>query len=314
MKRLSLPTLLMGAALVVLALILMGSADQISRWAAAEQQQVQNALARGLRALKTNQPGALTSLLGLCFAYGFFHAAGPGHGKLVIGGYGMGQKVPMMRLISLALASSLAQSLTAIALVAGGLTLLNWGRVELTSITEEILAPLSYALIATLGLWLVWRGLRKLRAPKPHPHHHHHHHDHHAHHHTHDHHHHHPDDGICADCGHKHGPTLDEVAAAHSLRDALAIIASVAIRPCTGALFLLLLTWRLDLMLAGVLGTLAMGLGTGSVTVAVAIAAVTLRQGTLARLPDTRRLAAMLELSGGLLIFLLASQITLRLL
>ncbi len=311
MKRLSLPTLLMGAALVVLALILMGSADQISRWAAAEQQQVQNALARGLRALKTNQPGALTSLLGLCFAYGFFHAAGPGHGKLVIGGYGMGQKVPMMRLISLALASSLAQSLTAIALVVGGLTLLNWGRVELTSITEEILAPLSYALIATLGLWLVWRGLRKLRAPEPQADHHHH--DHHAHHHTHGHHHH-PDDGICADCGHKHGPTLDEVAAVHSLRDALAIIASVAIRPCTGALFLLLLTWRLDLMLAGVLGTLAMGLGTGSVTVAVAIAAVSLRQGTLARLPDTRRVTALLELSGGLLIFLLASQITLRLL
>ncbi|MQY42868.1 hypothetical protein GG681_09455 [Epibacterium sp. SM1969] len=312
MKRLSLPTLLMGAALVVLALILMGSADQISRWAAAEQQQVQNALARGLRALKTNQPGALMSLLGLCFAYGFFHAAGPGHGKLVIGGYGMGQKVPMMRLISLALASSLAQSLTAIALVVGGLTLLNWGRVELTSITEEILAPLSYALIAALGLWLVWRGLRKLRAPKPQAHHHHH--DHHAHHHTHDHHHHHRDDGICADCGHKHGPTLNEVAAAHSLRDALAIIASVAIRPCTGALFLLLLTWRLDLMLAGVLGTLAMGLGTGSVTVAVAIAAVSLRQGTLARLPDTRRVTALLELCGGLLIFLLASQITLRLL
>lgn len=327
MKRLSLQTLLMGAALCFAALALwlwgFGGADQISRWAAAEQQNVQNALARGLRALKSNQPGALISLLGLCFAYGFFHAAGPGHGKLVIGGYGLGQKVPLTRLIALAMASSLAQSLTAIVLVVGGLSLLNWGRVELTNITEEILAPLSYALIAALGLWLIWRGVRKLPARQQgqqhshnHDHHGHHHHDHHHHHHHHSHVHSHQDDGVCPDCGHKHGPSLDEVASVKSLRDALAIVASVAMRPCTGALFLLLLTWRLDLMLAGVLGTLAMGLGTASVTIAVAIAAVTLRQGTLAHLSGqgARRVAALLEISGGLVIFLLASQITLRLL
>ncbi len=314
----------------------LGGADDLSRWAARGQQQVQNALAQALRALKSNQPGALTTLLGLCFGYGFFHAAGPGHGKLVIGGYGLGQSVPMMRLIALAVGSSLAQAGTAILLVVGGLSLLDWGRIELTGLTEDILAPVSYGLIALLGLWLALRGGRKLwpRNQQNKPHHHlpqvevqhhslgrrlrhsleHSHTDGHIDGQTNKHPAHHHDD-ICPDCGHRHGPTLEEVANTKTMRDALAIIAAVAMRPCTGAVFLLLLTWRLDLMVAGVLGTLAMGLGTASITVVVAIASVTFRQGTLARIsgPNARRVAALMELVGGALILLLASQIALRL-
>ncbi|MBT8152976.1 hypothetical protein KMP13_03545 [Epibacterium ulvae] len=326
-----------------------GGANRLAAWAANEQHQVQNALAQALRALKTNQPGALLSLLSLCFAYGFFHAAGPGHGKLVIGGYGLGQKVAMKRLIGLAIGSSLAQAGTAILLVVGGLSLLDWGRVELTGLTEEVLAPLSYGLIALLGLWLALRGGRKLwphirhqalhgtlqghghnpskdgtqhnslgrrlrHSLNPHgvdDHTHAHSHIHPTHHHDADLH----DASVCPDCGHRHGPTLDEVANTKTLRDALAIMASVAARPCTGAVFLLLLTWRLDLMTAGVLGTLAMGLGTASITIAVAVASVTFRTGTLSRLsgPRARTSAATMELVGGLIILLVASQIVLRL-
>lgn len=303
-----------GALLCVLfAIWLMGfgGADRLALWAANEQQDVQNALAGALRALKSNQPGALISLLSLCFAYGFFHAAGPGHGKLVIGGYGLGQQVPLGRLVALALGSSLAQAGTAIVLVVGGLSLLDWGRIELTGLTEEVLAPLSYGLIALLGLWLARRGFKKIWRPntdittaaQPH---------------SHDHghsHHHHPHGDVCPDCGHKHGPSLAEVASVRSFRDGLAIIASVAMRPCTGAVFLLLLTWRLDLMVAGILGTLAMGVGTASITVAVAIASVTFREGTLARLAGgrARMIAATLELAGGLVILVVATQIALRL-
>jgi len=282
----------------------LGGDTQLARWAAQEQQYVQNALAQGLRALKQGDAGAFMALLSLCFAYGFFHAAGPGHGKVILGGYGLSQRVPLRRLSLLAVSSSLAQSGTAIVLVLGGLSVLNWGRTQLTDLAEDVLAPLSYGLIAALGVWLMIRGGRKfLRRSRNHTSH-----DH-DHHHGHDHAH-----GACPSCGHKHGPTLEEAANATSLRDGLAIVASVAIRPCTGAIFLLLLTWRMDLVAAGIAGVIAMGLGTATVTLAVALAATTLRQTTLQHLESTlaQRLAASLEVFAGLLVATIALQILFR--
>ena len=272
----------------------LGGSDRIMIAAAEAQRDVQNAMAGALRALRSGEPGALLTLWGLCFAYGFVHAAGPGHGKLMIGGYGAGTRVPARRLAGLAIISSLGQALTAVVLVYAAVFILGWGRAQMTEVADDILAPLSYALIAAVGAWLLTRGLRQLRP---------------AHDHAHT-----GEDEVCSTCGHAHGPTAAQAEAATSLRDALVVIGSIAIRPCTGALFLLILTWRFGIDWAGIIGAFVMGLGTASITVLVAFAAVGLRESTLQIVSHAavgRTLAWAQILAGGI-VATLAVQLVLR--
>lgn len=277
-----------------------GGLVELRIWAAAGQRDAQSALAGALRALHASEPGALLTLCGLSFAYGVFHAAGPGHGKIVIGGYALGQRMALVRLVTISFAASLAQACTAIGLVAGTAWGLGWTRTEITDVAEHWMAPLSYGLMALVGLYLALRGGRRLlglRRPKPRKVKHH---DH-ARPHSHDHNH---AGAVCESCGHRHGPTLEEVEGLTSLRDAFMLIVSIAIRPCTGAIFLLLLTWRMGILGAGVLGALSMGLGTALITTTVAVAAVGLRGGLLQTLATTglRRLVAIIELGAGVLV------------
>lgn len=279
---------LCGLALVLWA---SGGLDALLAYARDQQRAVQDSLATAVRALKAGQPGAWTALLSVCFGYGFFHAIGPGHGKAVIGAYGLTRRVPMGRLAGLALASSLAQAAAAIALVAGGSLLLGWSRPDMEQVADTAMLPLSYALVAALGGWLVWRGARGLLRDTAVS----------AHHHDHDH-------GPECGCGHAHGPSLEQAQQVQSFRDAALLIAAIAMRPCSGALLLLVLTFALGIAPAGIAGTFAMGLGTAAVTIATALAAATFREGGLAGLMQSRlgqQLALtlpLLELSAGLVI------------
>ena len=330
-----------------------GGFDAAARWASDGQRAFQNAMAGGLRAIKAGEPGAVAALLGLCFAYGFFHAVGPGHRKILIGGYGLGRRVPTGRLVRLALASSLAQAATAVALVYAGVLLFQWSRARMTAIADEALEPASYAAIALIGLWLLWRGARGLarrlrpsagapsglapsgpaqsdlatshsarshsvpsfsaaaatgtaglspeagapthRADVSAAHR--------------------ADPPACESCGNAHGPSPQQAAEVRSLRDAAALVAGIAIRPCTGALFVLILTWRMGIEAAGIAGAFAMGLGTATVTVAVALASVSLREGAFFALSSTtgaRTVGPALELAAGALVALVAGQLLLR--
>ena len=68
----------LAVGLALMALWLSGGLAGIERWAAAQQREVQNLMAGALTRLRAAEPGALWSLMGLCFAYGFVHAAGRG--------------------------------------------------------------------------------------------------------------------------------------------------------------------------------------------------------------------------------------------
>ncbi|MDD7970770.1 nickel/cobalt transporter [Roseinatronobacter alkalisoli] len=291
------------AALVLLVLWGMGGLDGMSDWAQAAQRRFQAQLADGLRALHAGQPGALLALWGMCFAYGFVHAVGPGHGKFLVGAYGAGTQVPLRRLMGVSLGASLAQGASAVALVYGGVLIFNATRAGLQHTGDIWLDRASLLAIAAIGLWLLWRGARRLVAQRhlqpAHAHDHAHNHDH-----MHNH-----DDGTCESCGHRHGPTMSEVAQLHDWRDTAALISAIAIRPCTGALFLLILTWRMGLVWQGMAGAMVMALGTASVTMAVAALAVMAREGALgwaSRMGRLTGLMPLFEVVAGVFIVILA--------
>lgn len=294
------PRLLSLAALLILlaaALLWWGGwVDRLSYWAADQQRDFQNGIARALRQVRAGEAGAVAALIGVSFAYGLAHAAGPGHGKVLIGGYGMARQVPMVRLALIALAASLGQAVTAVLLVYSGIFLLDLGRTALVGITEDWMAPVSYGAIALIGLWLALRGLRRLRH-RPHDH-------------AHE-----GSEEVCSSCGHTHGPTLEEVQQAGGLRDALVLIAGIAIRPCTGALFVLIITWQMGIPLTGIASAFAMALGTALITIFVGLGAAGLRGGLLAGLAGNARLAsvaAVVEVLAGTLVLLIAVQLLLR--
>ncbi len=294
----------------------MGGAARVAAAAAEGQREVQNAMAGALRALRAGEPNAVMALWALCFGYGFFHAVGPGHGKIVIGGYGLGARVPMLRLSGLAVASSLAQAATAVILVYAGILVLGWSREQLQVLADTGLDVLSNVLIAGIGVWLLWRGLRALWRLRDKP----------AEEtlpgaelaglgqvmpgHIHS-----GDGAVCETCGHAHGPTLQQAAEVRSLRDAAMVVGAIAARPCTGALFLLVLTWRLDLIWAGIAGAFVMALGTATVTVMVAIASVSLRESALMQAASgtgTLRLLSAFEILAGAIILAISAQLLLR--
>ncbi len=284
---------LVGLALVagIGLLWLTGGLDGVAQALQGAQEAAQTRLAGAIRALRGGEAGALAAFWAVCFGYGVLHAAGPGHGKLLIGTYGVARRVPMGPLAGLALLSSLAQAAVAVGLVYAVVAVLGLSRLAVEGAADRWMTPASHAMIAGLGLWLAWRGVRGLQrqATTDGPAHAHHHHDHGA---------------NCDTCGHAHGPTLEQVSRLTGWRDALALVAGIALRPCTGALFVLILTWQLGIAAAGIAGVFLMGLGTALVTVAVAALAVWAREGALQGLGAGRltRALPVVELTFGTVI------------
>lgn len=79
-------------------------------------------------------------------------------------------------------------------------------------------------------------------------------------------------------CGHAHIPAPADLDGAWSWRKGLALAFSVGIRPCTGAILVLLFALSQGLLWAGVMATFAMALGTAITVSALAALAVGSRE------------------------------------
>jgi nickel/cobalt exporter len=240
-----------------------------------------------IRAAKADGSAAYT-LLGISFLYGVFHAAGPGHGKAVISSYLVANNETWRRGIVLSFASAILQALTAIAVV-GVVAALLGATAKAMGNTVRVIEIVSYALILLIGLRLLWvkgraflRALRLDEGPHAHDHTHDRTHEHgHGHHHHHDH-----DHGHDASAwSHGHAPEPSELSGTHWLRRGLTAIVAVGLRPCSGAIIVLVFALAQGLFWIGVASTFVMGLGTAITVAAIATLAVAARElaGRLAK-------------------------------
>jgi nickel/cobalt exporter len=267
-------------------------------WLLTKQSEFYREMSSTIRAAKSDG-SAVWTLLAISFAYGIFHAAGPGHGKAVISSYLVANQETARRGIVLSFASALMQSLVAVVVVAICAWLLNATAKTMCG-AEKAIEIASYALIAAFGFKLVWtKGggfMRALQAPRAEPAmagaHHHHDHDHGDDHHHHDHH---GDDHVHDEhCGHAHGPEPSELAGPGGWRRGFGAILAVGIRPCSGAILVLVFALAQGLFWAGIAATFVMGLGTGITVATIAVIAVSAKD-------LARRLSAGREAGGTLI-------------
>jgi ABC-type nickel/cobalt efflux system permease component RcnA len=266
-------------------------------WVRAKQQAFYGRMSGALKALRGSD-GALAAwtLMGLSFLYGVLHAAGPGHGKAVVSAWLLANERQLRRGILIACLAAVVQAMTAIVIVSAVLLLVERAGSTARAVAGS-LESASFGLIALMGLYLFWHALARqpvaAAATAGHHHHRHHHHDH----------------GEECGCGHAHMPEARRLEGEVPLTRALTIAFAVGIRPCTGAILVLLLASAIGLYWAGIASTFAMAAGTAITVSAIAVVAVTSRRLAL-RLAgaDSRwlsRTVTGLQLAAGLFITLL---------
>jgi ABC-type nickel/cobalt efflux system permease component RcnA len=276
---------------------------QFLGWVYAEVRNFHQILTDSVGSLADNTTFATSfTLIFSSFVYGVLHAAGPGHGKVILSTYLLSQPEKIKKSIGLAALSSLTQGIVAILLVYGLFFLFGLAARD-TKIAVAWSERLAFALVTLIGVVLIWRGLKAAyqahKATVYDTHHHGHGHDH-AHH---DHDHHHEDGAVCSTCGHAHMPTNQQVDNATDWRTTLGVVFSIGLRPCTGAVLVLIFARYAGVSWAGVLAVLAMSLGTALTVSGLAITSVGARNFALRLLGSSNnwgdRLGAYVAILGG---------------
>ena len=263
-----------------------GAATGVTGWLLNAQSYLTHLMSAHLRAL-SGDPNAIWALMALGFAYGVFHAAGPGHGKAVVASYMLANDRALKRGLILAALAALLQGSVAVALVSIAALVFRATATTMNTVAFD-LAYVSYAGIALMGAWLVWKKGRALtaalarrrfdraavasatmitgaswkektptlsdprfRVVSP-------------------------DGAFVGDpeCAHDHAPDPRLLGAEFSWRSAFGTVLAAGARPCSGAILILVFSLAQNLFYAGVAATFAMSLGTALTTGALAVLAV----------------------------------------
>ncbi len=244
------------------------SATGLGGWLLAVQSSFSRSLQAALSALKAG--GDWGPLVGIGFAYGVFHAAGPGHGKAVIAGYIVAGERALRRGCALSFAAAFLQALVAIAIVGIGSLILG-ATAAAMSRAGTLIETASFAMVAFLGLALTWRKSGALSGRLAGS----------------------GALGCGPDCAHGVAPPRD----GESWRTRTGVILAAGSRPCAGAVLLLVFALSQGMLGAGMLAVLAMALGTALTTSALASLAV-FAKGAALRLAGGRGRVGALAVGG----------------
>ncbi|RFC67452.1 MULTISPECIES: nickel/cobalt transporter [Mesorhizobium] len=277
------------------------------QWINTYQQQFYRSLTGALKAMR-DDGGKMWLLVGLSFAYGVFHAAGPGHGKAVISSYMLANEVALRRGILLSFVSAFLQGATALVMMGLVFLILRETSFSMTDATWS-LEIASYAMITLFGAWLLWKKaaprVKGMFGGRPavslssaqnhvhsaacvHP----------------------VSSGfVCESCGHSHAPDPAMISGERfDWRTAWAAVAAVGLRPCTGAIIVLSFAFLNELWLGGILSVLAMSMGTAITVSMLAILAVTAKNWAVSAAGDGRvgnTVHAAIEIGGAAFVMLL---------
>lgn len=237
------------------------------QWVLAQQATFHRELVSLVRAIsKGGSVALLWSLVSVSFLYGVFHAAGPGHGKAVISSYMLASRASLRKGVVIAFLCATVQGVMAVALilVLGQIFSLAGRAMQISRFFEIA----SFAAVGLIGVWILSRLLRgKSGCGHDHSQ------DHLLHDHDHDHDHSHSDHACCTH--HSHHDAEEEAKVAQ--RSVWAMILAVGIRPCTGAVLVLLFSMSAGIFQWGLAATFAMSLGTAITVAGLAAVSVLIR-------------------------------------
>jgi ABC-type nickel/cobalt efflux system permease component RcnA len=182
-------------------------------------------------------------LIGISFIYGVFHALGPGHGKAIIVSYLASNPLSKSRSCLLAITAAIFQALTAILLVSILTLILKYKFIELEANANQI-TLIGYGLLLCLGFYIALKTLKQLYQSNV-------------------------SAGTCGSCcsAGKHVKTDNN-------SQFFLIALGIGLRPCSGALIILVSSSLLGIYNYGILGTFAMSLGTALCTCLIALASL----------------------------------------
>jgi len=277
---------------------------QVAEW----QRKINRYLATQLRI--TSQNGgfaAMFTVILASFIYGVLHAAGPGHGKLVVGSYFTAREAPLRTGIIMGSVIAITQAVVAITMV--GILAIAFGgnQLEIMDRTNN-LEIISYTLIFAIGLYMTYEAVTGKTTcghnhlGEPYYKNEGHNHDRTEHH------------------GHNHGPdpkaqntwlarTASRALGPQGEVIAVGIISGV--RPCTGSILVLLFALANGVFLLGILAALTMAFGVAITISALGIGAIILRRslaGKEKNMSPARALAAkILAVAGSLAVAMIGA-------